>query len=225
MWLFQSLPTSESAQDDGSLAPQNNVIPEEAKEPASYYPAITGYVDSRLSIPFSLRFPMSMAFGAICGFLIQAPKGGARAAFQYRAENAHRFPTTKNGWYFYHKTKNYKSIIGGVVEGVRFGTQLSLWAALFVGSEEAIDKLRGRGSDKQRDAAGTVCAGMTTAGFYSWVNGYEFFTAARIARIALKVSLAYGLLQDVLSTARGKQPAYIDWLGRNVLGQRDKIEA
>lgn len=109
-------------------------------------------------------------------------------------------------------------------EGLRLGGRLAGWAALFVGSEEVIDQLRGGGDDRQRDAAGTVCAGMATAGLYSWKSGSDLFTSARMVKMALKVSLLYGVSQDVMSTVRGRQPAYIGWLMRHVLGQRDKVK-
>ncbi len=95
----------------------------------------------------------------------------------------------------------------------------------FVGSEEVIDQLRGRGSDKHRDVASTVCAGMATAGIYNWKNQWDLLTSARMAKTALKISLVYGLSQDLLSTLRGRRPAYVDWLMRHVLGRRDTIEA
>jgi hypothetical protein len=194
-------------------------------ETSTYFPPLTGAIDSRLSIPFFARFPLTVAFGLFSGFVLGAAKGGPEASYKYRAENSHRFPTTKAGWYLYHKSKNYHSIIGGVKEGLRLGGRLSGWAVLCVGSEEVIDQLRGGGDDRQRDFAGTVCAGMAVAGLYSWKNGADLFTSARLAKIALKVSLLYGLTQDALSTLRGRRPAYMDWLLTHVLGQRDKIEA
>jgi hypothetical protein len=190
-----------------------------------YFPPVTGALDSRLSIPFLVRFPLTVGFGLFSGFILGAAKGGNQASYRYRAENAHRLPTTQTGWYLYHKSKNYHSIIGGVREGLRLGGRLSALAALFAGSEEVIDQLRGGGDDRQRDAASTVFAGMATAGLYSWKNGYDLFTSARMARTALKVSLVYGLSQDVLSTLRGRRPAYVDWLMRHTFGQRDKFEA
>lgn len=224
MWPFTPSKAYERAQEDASLAsgPTSSDLNDNAP---SYLPPVTGALDSRLSIPFLARFPLSFSFGLLSGFVLGAAKGGSQASYRYRAENAHRLPTTQTGWYLYHKSKNYHSIVGGVKEGLRLGGRLSGWAALFVGSEEVIDRLRGGGDDRQRDAAGTVCAGMATAGLYSLKNGYDLFTAARMAKTALKVSLIYGLSQDLMSTLRGRRPAYIDWLTRNVLGQRDRIEA
>ena len=224
MWPFTPSKTHRKAQEDAfhasELGPGNL-----SDDAPTYLPAVTGSLNSRLSIPFVTRLPLSLTFSFFSGFVLGAAKGGSQASYRYRAENAHRLPTTQTGWYLYHKSKNYHSIIGGVKEGLRLGGRLSGWAVLFVGSEEMIDQLRGGGDDRQRDAAGTVCAGMATAGLYSWKNGHELFTSARMAKAALKVSLVYGLSQDLMSTLRGRRPAYIDWLMRRFLGLRDRIEA
>ena len=232
MWPFTPSKAYEKAREDASPASGSDFsrsLDDESSldpgEPSTYFPPVTGALDSRLSIPFLARFPLTVTFGVFSGFVLGAAKGGSQASYRYRAENAHRLPQTQTGWYLYHKSKNYHSIIGGVKEGLRLGGRLSGWAALFVSSEEVIDQLRGGGDDRQRDFAGTVCAGMATAGLYSWKNGYDIFTAARMAKIAFKVSLAYGLSQDILSILRGRRPAYVNWLTSRVLGQRDEVEA
>lgn len=222
MWPFTPSKSYEKAQRDAAQASKTES--NQCLEKPSVIPPVTGFIDSRLSIPFLPRFPLTIVLALFSGFFLGAAKGGARAAYRYRAENAHRLPTSQTGWYLYHKSKNYHKFLGGAKEGLRFGGRLSGWGALFVCSEELVDQLRGGGDDRQRDAAGTVCAGMTTAGIYSWKNGSDIFTSARLARTALKASLTYGLFQDLMSTVRGRRPAYIDWVLRHVLGQRDKVE-
>jgi hypothetical protein len=88
--------------------------------------------------------------------------GGRRAALIFTAENAHRTPKSQKGWYFYHKTKNYRIMYGGLVEGVRYGARMAGWVAMFCVFEDAVDRLRGR-----VDAGATVCAGLGTAGAFS----------------------------------------------------------
>ncbi|OQO14986.1 hypothetical protein B0A48_00368 [Cryoendolithus antarcticus] len=61
---------------------------------------------------------------------------------RFRAENAHRLPTTQAGWYLYHKSKNYVSLLGGLKEGFRMGGRLALWTGLFAGMEQGIDRFR-----------------------------------------------------------------------------------
>lgn len=114
---------------------------------------------------------------------------------------------------------------------------LAVWAGVFVGVEEVVDNVRGRalvfgggreeqdleersrhgaGEYRHRDVASTVCAGMAVVGIHSWRR--DWFTAARMARIGFKVSLAYGLTQDLVSVIRGRPPAYTDWLRTRVWG-------
>ena len=195
-------------------------------------PAITGYANERLSIPFILRAPLLLTSSFVLGFSLGAVHGAPMAAYRYRAENAHRLPTTQTGWYLYHKSKNYHSIVGGVKEGVKLGGVLCGWATIFMCCEELVDQSRERLFAKdddevatgQRDAASTVVAAMSAAGIYSWKNGLDKFTSARMAKTALKYSLLYGLVQDFAATLRGNKPAYIDWTLRNAVGGHLSIE-
>jgi hypothetical protein len=47
------------------------------------------------------------------------------------------------------------------------------------------------------------------------------YTAARTAKLGLKLSLAYGLLQDGLETLKGNHPKYLDFV---MGGRRLKLE-
>jgi hypothetical protein len=89
--------------------------------------------------------------------------GSRNAAYRYRAENAHRFPTTNTGWFLYHKSKNYHSLIGGTKDGLKMGFRLSVWTGAFFLLEDLMDKAR-RG---RQDFLNTVTAGLTTSGVYS----------------------------------------------------------
>ena len=199
-------------------------ILEEVEEEPEEIPPITGYANERLSIPVVLRMPILLTSSFFIGFGLGAAQGGPIAGYRYRAENAHRLPNTQTGWYLYHKSKNYHSIIGGVKEGVKMGGVLVVWPALFLVTEETIDRWRGRvfarGDDDvakgQRDFASTVVAAMSTAGIYSWKRGLDKFTAARTAKIALKASVVFGITQDFLESLRGERPAYVDWLYQKI---------
>lgn len=41
---------------------------------------------------------------------------------------------------------------------------------------------------------------------------HDVYTAARTAKLGLKLSLTYGLLQDALETLKGNRPTYVDFL-------------
>lgn len=237
MWPFtktespaELLPPAPKEKPDAQPPDEASRVLEEAE--FSELPAITGYANERLSIPFILRAPLLLTSSFILGFSLGAAHGGPIAAYRYRAENAHRLPTTHTGWYLYHKSKNYHSIIGGVKEGVKLGGVLCGWATIFMCCEELVDRSRGRLFAKdddevatgQRDAASTVVAAMSTAGIYSWKNGLDKFTAARMAKIALKYSFLYGIVQDLAATLRGNRPSYIDWALRKTFGERSLVE-
>ncbi|KIW70092.1 hypothetical protein PV04_02398 [Phialophora macrospora] len=180
----------------------------------------TGWPNERLSIPLILRAPTLMLASFACGFSLGASQGATKGAYRYRAENAHRLPTTQTGWFLYQKSKNYHAMLGGIKEGAKFGSVCTGWATLFMVTEEMVDlsraRLFARGDDDvatgHRDFGSTVIAGMTVAGIYSWKRGLDHFAAAGIARSALRLSLAYGVIQDLAASLRGNPPAYISWL-------------
>ncbi|KAJ9616341.1 hypothetical protein H2200_000059 [Cladophialophora chaetospira] len=186
----------------------------------------SGWPNERLSIPLVLRAPTLMLASFACGFSLGASQGATKGAYRYRAENAHRLPTTQTGWFLYQKSKNYHAMLGGVKEGAKFGSVCTVWATLFMVTEEMVDlsraRLFARGDDDvatgQRDFGSTVIAGMTVAGIYSWKRGLDHFAAAGIARSALRLSFAYGVVQDLTATIRGNPPAYISWIKRKISG-------
>jgi len=99
--------------------------------------------NERLSLPFILREPLCILIGSGAGFLLGAAHGGTYSGLVFRAENAHRLPTSQVGWYLYHKSKNYHVMLGGIKEGVRMGARIGLWTGTFFWIEEAVDRLRG----------------------------------------------------------------------------------
>lgn len=44
------------------------------------------------------------------------------------------------------------------------------------------------------------------------VARHDVYTAARTAKVGLKLSLAYGLLQDLFASFRGSRPQYIQFV-------------
>jgi hypothetical protein len=159
-----------------------------------------------------VRLPFTMSVAFIAGLGLGSSHGSRNAGFRYRAENAHRFPTTNTGWFLYHKSKNYHSIIGGVKDGVRMGWRLGLWTGGFFVLEDVVDRAR-RG---RRDFLSTVTAGLTTSGLYSLKGRQDIFTAARTAKTALVASLAFGLVQDALYLAKGEHLFYVDFVMKKI---------
>ena len=191
----------------------------------------SGYPNERLGMPVVIRGPLMATAALITGFGLGVTNGGRRRADRFRAENSHRFPTTQAGWYLYHRSKSYNTVVGGVTEGVKFGGQLAIFASVFMAVEEVMDRSRGRlfakGDEEfakgQRDAANTVTAGMTTVGSYILWKRMDVFAAGKMARLAFKYSLAYGLAQDAIACLKGDQPGYVLWLMGKVGRKEDHL--
>lgn len=41
---------------------------------------------------------------------------------------------------------------------------------------------------------------------------HDVYTAARTTKLGLKLSLVYGLMQDMLESMKGNRPAYVDFI-------------
>ncbi|KAL2868010.1 uncharacterized protein BJX67DRAFT_73972 [Aspergillus lucknowensis] len=168
----------------------------------------------RLGIEVGQRLPLTALSAFSAGMVIGSSYGSRTAAYRFRAENAHRFPTTSTGWFQYHKTKNYVAIVGGVKDGMKMGFKLGSGALAFCLFEETVDYAR----HDQRDFLSTVTAGLSFSGIYSLLARHDVYTAARTTKLGLKLSLAYGLLQDALESLKGNRPAFVDF----ILGRRRK---
>jgi hypothetical protein len=119
-------------------------------------------LDSRFSLPFSLRLPLATSLSFIAGLGLGISHGGLVAGYRFRAENAHRLPTSQKGWYLYHKSKNYNVAYGGVMEGLKMGTKVAIWTAGFFAVEDVFDRYRQR-----KDFLNTVVASLAVAGGFS----------------------------------------------------------
>lgn len=124
----------------------------------------------RLGMDIEKRLPLTALAAFSAGMVIGSSHGSKKASYQFRAENAHRFPTTSTGWFQYHKTKNYKAIVGGVFDGVKLGTKLGLGATAFCLFEETVDYAR----NDQRDFLSTVIAGLSFSGIYNLLGKRVF---------------------------------------------------
>lgn len=120
------------------------------------------YKTSRLSIPAPLRLPLASGLAFIVGLGLGTTKGSKMAGLRFRAEHAHKLPTTTAGWFLYHKSKNYHVAYGGVREGLRMGAKVSFWTTSMFAIEHMFDISRG-----QADLFNTVLASVTVAGGFS----------------------------------------------------------
>jgi len=185
----------------------------------------------RLGIDVERRIPYAtmsaFSSGAILGYF----HGSKQAGLRFRAENAHRFPTTSAGWFQYHRSKNYISVVAGIKDALKMGSKIGAGALAFCLFEETVDYAR----HDERDFLSTVTAGLSFSGIYSllgkgireFLNSkedtdlscllarHDVYTAARTAKLGLKFGLAYGLCQDALELMKGNPPAYVDFLMGN----------
>lgn len=194
----------------------------------------------RLSLLAGLRLPLFFAISAFNGFGLGLAHGANETGLRFRAENAHRLPTTQTGWYLYHKSKNYVAMLGGIKEGFRMAGRMGVWTLVFAGCEESVDRARfaaarfwtgrvrgveGLGMNEEevpevrasKDFISTVCAGLGTAGLFSAWNRFPLATAARTAKMGAKAGLAFGLMQDAASMMRGRHLGYVEF-GKRTLG-------
>jgi hypothetical protein len=217
--------TSTSLEDDEPHTFTSSLIPNASTSSITEILAnpnfhFLGYPNERLGMPAAVRAPFITGASFITGFGLGVTAGGRKAADRYRAENSHRFPTSQAGWYLYHRSKSYNTVVGGVKEGVKFGGQITIFTGVFMGVEEIMDRSRSkvfaRGDEDyatgQKDFANTVIAGMSTSGLYILWKRMDVFAAGKMARMALKYSLAYGLAQDLLASFKGESPAYVRWV-------------
>ncbi|KAF1818509.1 uncharacterized protein K489DRAFT_327322 [Dissoconium aciculare CBS 342.82] len=179
-------------------------------------PLIRRELHERLSINLFDRVELSVITGAISGFLIGTIKGSQDAGFRFRAENAHRLPTSQRGWFLYHKSKNYNMMLGGVVEGFKQARKYALWTTLFFVLEEGIDR-----GQSQRDALSSAFAGLGSAGIFSVYNRFPLPTMSRTMKMGAKAGFAFGLFQDGLSLLKGRRIGYIEAIRYHILGLRD----
>jgi hypothetical protein len=135
---------------------------------ATWYSIFDSESPPRLGIDIKSRLPATSAVAFAAGMVLGTSHGSTKAALRFRAENAHRFPTTSTGWYQYHKTKNYKSVLGGLKGGIKFGTKLGIGAMTFCLFEETVDHAR----HGRRDFISTVTAGLSFSGIYSLLGTF-----------------------------------------------------
>ena len=213
----------------------------QAAAPMTLGPPKRDYSHERLSMPLQLRLPVYLLVSGFAGFVLGLSHGGTEYGMRFRAENAHRLPTTQAGWFLYHKSKNYHMMLGGIKEGLKMSARVAFWTGLFVGAEEGIDRARAgvvrhwrglRGAEGEekamagnRDCVSTMLAGLGTAGVFSAWNRFPVPTAARVAKMGAKAGLAFGVVQDAVGLVRGRRLGYVEFVKRQAgftVGEADR---
>lgn len=139
----------------------------------------------RLSMLAPTRLLLGSLASTMIGFMLGGFQGGQMAQLRFRAEHAHKMPDTTTGWYFYHKTKNYHAMQGGIREGFRMGAKTGFWSFAALSLETTVDRMRGCSDMLSTIVATVSVAGMfslTRKRFFSWrvlvvsgSTGFPFF--------------------------------------------------
>ncbi|KAL9619165.1 MAG: hypothetical protein Q9160_006174 [Pyrenula sp. 1 TL-2023] len=175
----------------------------------------------RLSLPPLIRIPVLTTLTCLTGFVLGFSHGAPLATYRYRAENAHRFPTTSTGWYLYHRTKGYHAVVGGVKHGMKMGAVLGFTVGSFLAVENAVDKVREERGLGTKDFGSTVVAGASVGGIWAAVKSRgEVMPAARMVKMGVRGGLVYGLAQDGMAWLRGHPPGYVRWV-KGLMGGRE----
>ncbi|KAH6651667.1 hypothetical protein BKA67DRAFT_660458 [Truncatella angustata] len=169
------------------------------------------WMESRLSLPPMVRIPGAAVAAFSMGFTLGLAHGSQMAGLRFRAEHAHKLPTTTTGWYLYHKSKNYHLMFGGLKEGFSNGARLSVITTAMFCTENLFDVYRG-----SKDMFNTIAASLAVASGFSLINRFSAAEGARTARKGLIVGVVYGAIQDALSLARGRPVGYIEFLRRQI---------
>ncbi|KAI2641018.1 hypothetical protein GGS21DRAFT_353668 [Xylaria nigripes] len=167
--------------------------------------------DSRLSIPPLVRIPAAAVTAFTIGMSMGLAHGSKMAGLRFRAEHAHRLPTSTTGWYLYHKSKNYHLAFGGLKEGLKVGAKLGILSTTMFCAENLFDVYRG-----SQDFVSTVMASLAVAGGFSLWNRFSAAETARTARKALIFGLLYGGIQDATSLAKGRPVGYITYIRKHI---------
>lgn len=127
--------------------------------------------NSRLNMLAPTRIMLASVASFGVGTALGMTQGSKMAGLRFRAEHAHKLPTTPTGWFMYHKSKNYKMATGAVKEGLKMGVKVSFWTTAMFVIEDLYDESRG-----SKDFVNTVLASLTVAGGFSlWSMPAAFF--------------------------------------------------
>lgn len=98
---------------------------------------------AQLSAPskYAIQFTLSTSlFGFVSGFYLKSQE----RSVQFLAENAHRLPKRKGGWYFYHQAKNRERMAAGMKGGIRQMGVFGGISVLFCSIENQVESWWGR---------------------------------------------------------------------------------
>ncbi|KAL7752394.1 hypothetical protein RI367_001928 [Sorochytrium milnesiophthora] len=151
------------------------------------------------------RFVTMTFLGSMWGFAMGTAIGARRAGMQYLAENAHRLPVTKQGWYFYHKTKNYRILLGSVQHGARYALRIGSIVALFSATEIGLDL-----ATRKEEMWSTAMAGAFSATVYALTTRLPPASRKRAITAGTTAGVLIGAAQQYTSEHLGRSVKYFE---------------
>ncbi|KAG0262685.1 hypothetical protein DFQ27_002203 [Actinomortierella ambigua] len=132
------------------------------------------------------------------GLVMGAAIGSRQSGMQYLAENAHRLPKNMEGWYFYHRRKNYRMMLGGLKRGTHYAFKTGGLVALYEILEASADFYRGGA-----DVFNSVAAGVASGSIFSLINKLPRQSTKHTLILGAGFGLVSGGLQDFSSFLKG----------------------
>lgn len=117
---------------------------------------------SRLGMLPEARLMLASTASFGVGAALGLSHGSTMSGLRFRAEHAHKLPTTPTGWFMYHKSKNYNMAKDGLKEGVKMGFKVCIVTTAMFFIESLYDEYR-----QSKDFINTTLASLTVAGGFS----------------------------------------------------------
>ena len=136
--------------------------------------------------------------GVVAGMAAGAYQKGTIVGLQFMAENAHRMPRTKGGWFQFHQAKNHRIIKHAGIAAVKTGAKFGLLTSVYAVSEQIIESRLGE------NWKSPTFAGMTTGVFFCVYAKLSSSLAKRAVIIGTLAGLSIGILQDGYRIINGK---------------------
>ncbi|KAF9953003.1 hypothetical protein BGZ65_004920 [Modicella reniformis] len=159
---------------------------------------------NRIGLEPIKRITLITASASFWGFVLGGMIGARQSGMQYLAENAHRLPKNMEGWYFYHKRKNYRMMWGALRKGAVYSAKTGVLVGLFEVLEASADFYRGGA-----DMFNSMIAGIASGAVFSVTNKLPRQSAKHTLLLGAGYGLVSGALQDISSYLKGTPVWYL----------------
>ncbi|KAF9964412.1 hypothetical protein BGZ70_006495 [Mortierella alpina] len=159
---------------------------------------------NRIGLEPVKRIMLITGSASFWGFMLGGVIGSRQSGMQYLAENAHRLPKNMEGWYFYHKRKNYRMIWGALQKGAVYSAKTGALVGLFEILEASADFYRGGA-----DLLNSMMAGIASGAIFSVANKLPRQSSKHTVLLGAGYGLVSGGLQDLSSFLKGTPVWYL----------------